>query len=286
MRILLLFLSISLSAITSKCVAQQRATSPTSEVVLTSEIEWKPLNPARGNKGPQAGTLWGDQTKSGSSGFLVKFVDGFSSPPHIHNITYRGIVIGGGLHNDDPDAKPMWMTAGSYWMQPAGEVHITAARGMSVAYVEIQGGPYLVLPAEESFDKGERPVNVDVSNLIWLDASDTNWIRQPESRSSEGGPEIAFLWGKPNQGQLNGTLVRLPSGFKGAFESESATFRSVVIQGPIQHQRKGEPDLKILESGSYFGSTGISTHRISCGAGKDCLIYVRTKGRFDVVPQP
>lgn len=116
------------------------------EVRLASEIQWQKLNPARGDASPQAGTIWGDQTKDGESGFLVKFVDGFSSPPHIHNITYRGIVIGGGLHNDDPDAKHMWMEVGSYWTQPAGEVHITAARGSSIGYVEIQSGPYLVKP--------------------------------------------------------------------------------------------------------------------------------------------
>ena len=59
------------------------------EVVLTSEIEWEQLNPARGDKSPQAGTLWGDRKGTVPTGFLAKFVDGFSSPPHIHNATYR-----------------------------------------------------------------------------------------------------------------------------------------------------------------------------------------------------
>ncbi len=119
----------------------QQGQSSSTEVRLASEIAWQHLNPARGDASPQAGTIWGDQTKDGESGFLVKFVDGFSSPPHVHNITYRGIVLGGGLHNDDPESEPLWMPVGSYWTQPAGEVHITAARGASIGYVEIQSGP-------------------------------------------------------------------------------------------------------------------------------------------------
>ena len=118
------------------------------EVRLASELQWEQLNPARGDASPQAADVWGnrkeklinqavadmlgtsmDETFDPGTGFLVKFVDGFESPPHIHNVSYRGVVISGKVHNDDPDAKEMWMPAGSYWTQPAGEVHITSAKG-------------------------------------------------------------------------------------------------------------------------------------------------------------
>ncbi|MEO1279451.1 MAG: DUF4437 domain-containing protein, partial [Planctomycetota bacterium] len=65
------------------------------EVVLASEANWGALNPARGDAGPRAADLWGDRTLAGATGFLVKFAEGFSSPPHIHNVTYRGLVIEG-----------------------------------------------------------------------------------------------------------------------------------------------------------------------------------------------
>ena len=61
----------------------------TNKVLLSSEIVWEKLNPARGDQSPQAGTIWGDRRGSVATGFLAKFVDGFSSPPHIHNVTYR-----------------------------------------------------------------------------------------------------------------------------------------------------------------------------------------------------
>ncbi len=247
------------------------------DVVLTSEVKWEQLNPARGDKSPKAGTLWGDRNGTGPTGFLVKFVDGFSSPPHIHNVSYRGVVISGLIHNDDPDAADMWLPTGSFWTQPKGEVHITAAKGSTnVAYIEIEQGPYLVLPTEEAFDSGERPVNVDASNIVWID--------QPGIPASADGPKVAFLWGNPQDDQLNGTLVKLPAGFTGKIDSHGSTFRAVVIKGQPQYQVPGETDVKTLEPGSYFSSKGESVHQVSSEAGEESIIYVRTDGKYDVIP--
>ncbi|ELP30444.1 hypothetical protein RBSWK_05706 [Rhodopirellula baltica SWK14] len=248
-------------------------------VLLASDVQWQSLNPNRGDAAPKAGTLWGDQTEDGASGFLVKFVDGFASPPHIHNITYRGVVIAGGLHNDDPDAEPMWMAAGSYWTQPLGEVHITAARGDSVAYVEIQEGPYLVQPPSEAFDTGERPVNVDASNLVWLKASDTSWI-EPTKTVSKSEPEITFLWGRPAADQVSGTLVKLPAGFTGKIMTAASTFRAVVIRGQLHLHLEGKDKIAALVPGSYFGSEGEATHAIA--TDEETIVYVRTEGTYRV----
>ena len=227
------------------------------EVVLTSEVEWEQLNPARGDKSPQAGTLWGDLTGTVPTGFLARFVDGFSSPPHIHTATYRAVVISGSIHNDDPEAADMWMPAGSFWTQPNGEVHITAAKGATnVALVEIDRGPYLVLPAEEAFDSGERPINVDASNIVWVDP--------PGMPASANGPKVAYLWGNLQDGQSNGTFVKLPAGFTGTIHSHGSTFRAVVVKG--QPQYLGD-DVKTLEPGSYFGWKGETVLRISSKQG-------------------
>jgi hypothetical protein len=261
---------------TSNNKAPEPAAKSTSEVVMNSEVKWTPLNPLRGDKSPKAGTLWGDPDRKGpvATGFLVQFADGFSSPPHIHNITYRGVVIRGLVHNDDPDAAKMWMPEGSFWTQPAGEVHITAAKGpTNVAYIEIDSGPYLVLPSQEAFDLRERPINIHASNIVWVD--------QPGIPAFTNGPKVAFLWGKPQDGQLSGTLVKLPAGFTGMINSQGSTFRAVVIQGQPQYL---EADVKTLEPGSYFGSKGQSVHQISSQAEKESIIYVRTDGKYDVIP--
>ena len=97
------------------------------------------------------------------------------------------------------------------------------------------------------------------------------------------GPKVAFLWGHPQDNQLNGTLVKLPAEFTGRIKSRGPTFRAAVIKGQPQY-RVLEADVKILEPGSYFSTTGKSALQVSCDAGEDCFIYVRMEGKFDVIP--
>lgn len=241
------------------------------KVILASEVEWTHLNPKRGDLAPKAGTLWGDRNGTEPTGFLLKPPSHFESPPHIHNVSYRGVVIEGVIHNDDPNADEMWMPVGSFWTQPKGHVHITAAEGSnSLAYIEIEKGPYLVLPKDEAFDSGERAVNVDDSNLVWLNASDITWVDQE-------GVQIAFLWGDTKEGELNGSFIKLPSGFNGTINSHGKSFRAVVIKGQLGHKVAG--DDKLLP-GSGFSAEGVSTHDLESEEGS--IIYVRTNGTYEI----
>ena len=268
---------------TSGVEAANANTAASYEILLASDIQWGDLNPARGHNSPRAGNLWGDRASSGATGFLVKFKDGFSSPPHIHNVTYRGLVIDGLVHNDDPGAEVMWMPPGSFWTQPAGELHITAAKGNNnIAYIEIQQGPYLVLPSKDAFDNGQRPINMDQSNINWLDASDIKWINQPEMPATGDGIKVAFLWGNRQIKQPNGLLVKLPAGFTGTIHSQSKSFRAVVIQGQLEYQSPGVPGNKTLDAGSYFGSNGNTTHHIASHAQDESTIYIRTDGKLNI----
>ncbi|MGB0560605.1 MAG: DUF4437 domain-containing protein [Spirulinaceae cyanobacterium] len=256
---------------------------PTYEVLAKSEVEWEQLNPARGDQSPKAGTLWGDRTGPGPSGFLLNPVDDFESPPHIHGIAYRGVAISGLIHNDDPNADKMWMSTGSFWTQPAGGVHITAAQGShALAYIEVEDA-FDVQPAEAAFESEEQPVNVDASNIIWLDAANVTWIEPPEASTATHEPKLAFLWGNPQDSELNGTLLKLPTGFTGKIHTYGSAFRAVVIQGQVQYQLPGESDNQDLEPGSYLSSTGEFTHPVRCAMTDDCIFYVRMEGKYDVV---
>lgn len=243
------------------------------KTITSDQIEWGHLNPARGDASPAAGKLWGDRTSDGASGFLVKFEQGFSSPPHIHNITYRGVVIRGLVHNDDPKAVNMWLPAGSFWIQPAGEAHITAAKDQeNMAYIEIDSGPYLVQPADQAFDNGERPVNIDKSNLVWLDASDIEWIDEGVEAKR------AFLWGDSKAGGLNGNLIKLPAGFEGKINNRGDVFHAVVIAGNPQYLNAG--DALSLEPGNYLGASEAGTHHIT--TTDETIIYIRTNNKFNI----
>ncbi|MBN7813354.1 DUF4437 domain-containing protein [Algoriphagus sp. H41] len=245
----------------------------TNAVVLSSEVKWEKLNPARGDASPQAGTLWGDRKGKVATGFLGKFADGFSSPPHIHNVTYRAVVISGSIHNDDPSAEKMWMKPGSFWTQPVGEAHITAAKGdENIAYVEIDHGPYLVKPTEEAFDNGERPVTIDASNVVWLSSDKAEWI------APNSGAALSFLWENEN---LKGLFIKLPQGFKGRINSEGDIFHAVVIQGNLAYKLPQSGETKAVDAGSYFTSSTKAKHDLI--TSEEVVIYGRTNGELEVM---
>lgn len=257
---------------------------PSVEVVPRSEIDLQPLNPLRGDASPKAGVLWGDIKQDVPTGTLIEFVEGFSSPPHIHNITYRAVVITGAVHNDDPQAARMWMGPGSFWTQPAGETHITAAKegSQATAFLEIMEGPYLVRPAAEEFDNGERPINLEAGNIVWLDASDVSWIDPSGVPAAVEAPQVAFLWGTPDPGQRNGTFLKLPAGYSGTLRGNSAWLRAVLIEGQLSHRLAGaDAPVADLAPGSYFGSTEEAEHALTCTAVAACLIYISTEGRYE-----
>ena len=169
----------------------------------------------------------------------------------------------------------MWMPAGSFWTQPKGEVHITAAKGSTnVALVEIDQGPYLVLPPNEAFESGERPINVDVSNIIWVDP--------PENLTSVSGAKIAYLWGQQKTNQANGVFIKLPADFSGRIDSDASSFRAVVIQGEVQYL-EAKTNIQTLDSGSYFGSQNKWIHKISSPKDQSVILYVRSEGKFKLL---
>ncbi len=248
--------------------------NPTNKVLLSSEIQWEKLNPARGNKSPQAGTIWGDRKANVPTGFLAKFVDGFSSPPHIHNVTYRAVVIKGLVHNDDPNAENMWMKPGSFWTQPLGESHITSAKGAeNIALVEIDNGPYLVKPPSEAFENEEKPINIEASNIIWLDHEKTSWL---ESKSKA---EMSFLLESNGERSL---FIKLPKGYKGEIQTFGSVLHAVIIKGELIYTMPQNEALKTLDIGSYFSSTAKAIHSISNESEMETILYIRTNGDIKV----
>ncbi|MCG7554827.1 DUF4437 domain-containing protein [Pseudoalteromonas sp. Of11M-6] len=245
------------------------------KVVSADDITWGYLNPLRGELSPGAANLWGDRTKDTATGMLVRFKKGFESPPHIHNITYRGVVINGLMHNDDPSAEKMWLPSGSFWTQPAGEDHITAANGDSnLIYLEIDSGPYLVQPSAEKFDNGERPLNLHRDNLVWLNNHDLHDIKAEGVKSS-------FLWN--SNSTLGGSMVKLPVGFNGSISTQASEFRMVVISGEINYRANPKNAVKNLAAGSYIESTGQFSHKITNQTDREVIIYIRTNAKYQVI---
>ncbi|GGA73133.1 hypothetical protein GCM10011369_13570 [Neiella marina] len=249
------------------------ATNGEVKVVAASDIKWGYLNPLRGKLSPGAADLWGDRTIDTATGMLVRFNRGFESPPHIHNITYRGIVIDGLLHNDDPTAAKMWMPAGSFWTQPAGEDHTTAANAeTNLIYLEIDSGPYLVQPSQQSFDNGERPLNVHKDNIVWLNHSELHDI-------NASGVDFTYVW--QTASDISGSMIKLPPNFDGAIRTEASEFRAVVIAGELAHSTDNDKSTR-LTAGSYIESDGGFTHKLTNRGDSEAIVYIRSNGRYSV----
>ncbi|WP_281615000.1 DUF4437 domain-containing protein [Flammeovirga sp. SubArs3] len=262
---------------TDKAIDDWDIKNPTNKVMLTKDVQWEQLNPARGDKSPLAGTLWGDRKADVATGYLGKFVDGFSSPPHIHNVTYRAIVIKGSIHNDDPNAEKMWMKPGSFWTQPKGEAHITAAKGEeNIAYIEIDQGPYLVKPTDQAYDNGERPINVDVSNIVWLGSDKSKWI------AKDSKVQLSYLWESKNEKDLKGLFVKLPVGYKGTIKSTGEVMYSVVIDGGIAYTLPQNNKVEKLDEGSCFSASSKAIHTIENTESQEAVLYIRTNGTLEI----
>ncbi|MEP3889468.1 MAG: DUF4437 domain-containing protein [Hellea sp.] len=284
MRTIKLLSGISLLASVSACsgagsISYTDEQKQSVTVTPADQVSYQPLNPSRGDASPQAGVLWGDITKNVPSGMLLKFAEGFSSPPHIHNITYRAVVIDGEIHNDDPDAANMWMGPGTFWTQPAGEIHITSARpGIGgTGFLEILGGPYLVQPGDKAFDNGERPLNLVSSNMVWMSAKEMNWIK---ADNAPQGAEATLLWGDVSGSGLSGSMIKLPQGYKADLSTKGGDLKAIVIQGDVLHSVESVTEKSELRSGGYFASAEGVSHSLKCDIKSECIIYVRTEGSF------
>ncbi len=245
-------------------------------VITPNMIKWGLLNPARGNDSPKAFDLFGDRTKDTATGMLVRFDKGFTSPPHIHNITYRGVVIEGHVHNASPGADKMWLPKGSFWVQPAGRSHVTAANDQNnLIYLEIDQGPYLVEDTSEAFESHDHAINIDSTNLVWVTYKDAKWLEI-------NGGKIAFLWGATDSD--NGTFLKLPAHFSGFLEDDSQ-LRVVVVEGSFHyhyHIEGAEFTHIMLTPSSFFSSNGKAKHYIET-FDEEVLLYVRNIGGYHVV---
>ncbi|SMP80058.1 protein of unknown function, partial [Neorhodopirellula lusitana] len=120
-------------------------------------------------------------------------------------------------------------------------------------------------------------------NIVWLGPSSTTWIQSAATKAPAKQPQIAFLWGDPQSDQAGGTLIKLPEGFDGKILSHSP-LRAVVIEGLAKFQTNETTEGKLMTPGSFFSSHGEDTHRVSTDGELPCIIYVRSEGKFDVIP--
>ena len=97
-----------------------------------------------------------------------------------------------------------------------------------------------------------------------------------------GGPKLGTLYGDYKKGPYGG-LMQLPAGFTSPIHIHSGDYEAVQIEGTSSHWLKGEDGSKAkkMTPGSYWTMPGKLEHYSACAAGKDCVLFVWQKGKFD-----
>ena len=76
--------------------------------------------------------------------------------------------------------------------------------------------------------------------------------------------------------------MKLPAGFQAEVQASDAEFRAVVVRGAVNYMHASKTATMKLPTGSYFGSAEAAAHNITCTDEAECVIYVRTEGRYAV----
>ena len=116
-----------------------------------ADAKWTNL---MGDGGPSMAQLWGDSTKAGESGFLLKLPAGFVSPAHSHSNDYWAVTVAGKMsHWSDLQSEKdaVALPAGSYAMMPAKLKHISkCAPGAECIIMVRMKGKFDFIPVEKA----------------------------------------------------------------------------------------------------------------------------------------
>ena len=109
-------------------------------------------------------------------------------------------------------------------------------------------------------------------------APDLKWNDVP----GMDGVKMAVVDGDPSKGAGH-FFVKFTGGFAAPEHHHNADHFVTVISGTMVLTVDGKATE--LPAGSYFTFSGKKTHATACKAGADCLLFIDTRGKWDVVPE-
>ncbi len=239
------------------------------------QLEWKPLVPEMGDKGPMVASLWGDMM-SGPNGFFIKLPAGDKGMLHTHTNDYHGVGITVASAGQD-GGKTHAVAQGTYWFQPGGTGHLNACPGKApcIGLAHFNAGKFDFAPAKPA--KGAKPDARAVEKTVKA----AKWINFDEKNPKGGG--WSGLWGDMQAGE-NGMFIKLPAGNPAFWHIHKSDYHGVVLAGTLDHHESGT-DPNELPVGSYYWQPGGNKHVDLCKAGgPDCVVYVYFENAFDAKP--
>ena len=109
-------------------------------------------------------------------------------------------------------------------------------------------------------------------------AADLKWNDVPNFP----GVKMAVVSGDPDKGAAH-FFIKFAPGFAAPLHHHNADHSVAVVAGTVVLNIDGK-DTK-LPAGSFFSFHGKKTHSTKCDAGADCVLFVDTRGKWDVIPE-
>jgi anti-sigma factor ChrR (cupin superfamily) len=159
------------------------------------------------------------------------------------------------LHEGKPDSKEVSM------------------RGKSVLALAASLALVSAVPAQTPGGrKAGRPIPIPSADLKWSDLD-------PKGAP---GVQVADLWGDHTKGAF-GAFFKLPAGFAVPLHRHTHDMKVVTVSGTYVQGPEGKPEFR-LGPGSYLMQPGGHYwHTTSCDKASECLFFVESKGKFDLM---
>jgi hypothetical protein len=131
----------------------------------------------------------------------------------------------------------------------------------------------LAVPAQTSGGKkAGNPIPIPSADLKWSDLD-------PKGAP---GVQVADLWGDHTKGSF-GAFFKLPAGFAVPLHRHTHDMKVVFVSGTYIQGPEGKPEFR-LGPGSYLMQPGGHYwHTTSCDKASECLFFVESKGKFDLM---
>jgi quercetin dioxygenase-like cupin family protein len=145
----------------------------------------------------------------------------------------------------------------------------------TIAMAGVVGAALLVSAAALAKDAAPKKGGATAS---FVAGSDLKWGDVPD----RPGVKLAVAQGDPAKGASH-FFIKLPAGFSVPLHHHSPDHYVIVVAGTVVFNVDGQEHS--LPAGSYFAFSGKKKHTTHCAEGAECVLFVDSRGKWDVLEE-
>ena len=118
------------------------------------------------------------------------------------------------------------------------------------------------------------------SQPIFLSSDDLKWTDLDPTGAP--GVKVAALWGDHTKGAF-GAFFKLPAGFAVPLHTHTNAMKVVFVSGTYIQAPEGKAEVRLGPGGYMMQPGGNYRHTTSCDKASDCVFFVESTGKFDLL---